>query len=38
MEHKDLVREEFTRQAAGYAIAPAIRDAEHLRKLPVRVP
>src|ERR1700730_5442102 len=33
MEHKDLVREEFTRQANDYAIAPAIRDAEHLRKL-----
>jgi len=33
MEHKDLVREEFTRQANDYAAAPAIRDAEHLRKL-----
>ena len=33
MEHKDLVREEFTRQANDYATAPAIRDAEHLRKL-----
>jgi ubiquinone/menaquinone biosynthesis C-methylase UbiE len=33
MEHKDLVREEFTRQAADYASAPVIVDAEHLRKL-----
>ena len=33
IEHKDLVREEFTRQANDYATAPAIRDAEHLRKL-----
>ena len=33
MEHKDLVREEFTRQANDYATAPAILDAEHLRKL-----
>ena len=33
MQHKDLVREEFTRQANDYAAAPAIRDAEHLRKL-----
>src|SRR5271163_4034106 len=33
MEHKDLVREEFTRQANDYAAAPAIRDADHLRKL-----
>ena len=33
MQHKDLVREEFTRQASDYAIAPAIRDTEHLRKL-----
>jgi ubiquinone/menaquinone biosynthesis C-methylase UbiE len=33
IEHKDLVREEFTRQANDYAAAPAIRDAEHLRKL-----
>ncbi len=33
MEHKDLVREEFTRQAADYATAPAIVDIEHLRKL-----
>ena len=33
MEHKDLVREEFTRQANDYAAAPAIRDAEHLQKL-----
>jgi hypothetical protein len=33
MEHKDLVREEFTRQAADYATAPPIVDIEHLRKL-----
>jgi ubiquinone/menaquinone biosynthesis C-methylase UbiE len=33
MEHKDLVREEFTRQANDYATAPAILDAEHLSKL-----
>jgi ubiquinone/menaquinone biosynthesis C-methylase UbiE len=33
MQHKDLVREEFTRQANDYAAAPAIRDADHLRKL-----
>src|SRR5580658_7023305 len=33
MKHKDLVREEFTRQANDYAAAPAIRDAEHLQKL-----
>ena len=33
MQHKDLVREEFTRQANDYAAAPAIRDAEHLQKL-----
>jgi len=33
MEHKDLVREEFTRQANDYATAHAILDAEHLRKL-----
>ncbi len=33
MEHKELVREEFTRQANDYATAPAILDAEHLRKL-----
>jgi ubiquinone/menaquinone biosynthesis C-methylase UbiE len=33
MEHKDLVREEFTRQAADYASAPAIVDSEHLRQL-----
>jgi ubiquinone/menaquinone biosynthesis C-methylase UbiE len=33
MEHKDLVREEFTRQANDYASAPAILDVEHLRKL-----
>src|SRR5271156_1030432 len=33
MEHKDLVREEFTRQANDYATAPAIRDADHLRML-----
>ena len=28
-----MSREEFTRQADDYATAPAIRDAEHLRKL-----
>ena len=33
VKHKDLVREEFTRQANDYAAAPAIRDAEHLQKL-----
>ncbi|MGC1189689.1 MAG: methyltransferase domain-containing protein, partial [Candidatus Binatus sp.] len=33
IEHKNLVREEFTRQANDYATAPAIRDADHLRKL-----
>ncbi|MGH7780147.1 MAG: class I SAM-dependent methyltransferase [Candidatus Binataceae bacterium] len=33
MEHKDLVREEFTRQADEYAAAPMIRDAEHIAML-----
>ncbi|MDO8434650.1 MAG: class I SAM-dependent methyltransferase [Candidatus Binatus sp.] len=33
MEHKDLVREEFTRQAPGYADAPVIKDPLHLQKL-----
>lgn len=33
MEHKDLVREEFTRQANDYAAAPMIRDAEHIAAL-----
>ena len=31
--HKDLVREEFTRQANEYAAAPAIRDLDHIEKL-----
>jgi ubiquinone/menaquinone biosynthesis C-methylase UbiE len=31
--HKDLVREEFTRQAGDYAAAPMIRDAEHIAML-----
>ncbi|HLI78838.1 MAG TPA: class I SAM-dependent methyltransferase [Candidatus Binataceae bacterium] len=31
--HKDLVREEFTRQADDYAAAPMIRDADHIEKL-----
>ncbi len=31
--HKDLVREEFTRQAHDYAASPAIRDLEHIEKL-----
>jgi len=33
VKHKDLVREEFTRQAPGYADAPVIKDALHLQKL-----
>ncbi|MHB8384396.1 MAG: class I SAM-dependent methyltransferase [Candidatus Binataceae bacterium] len=33
MTHKDLVREEFTRQADDYAAAPMIRDAEHIAML-----
>jgi ubiquinone/menaquinone biosynthesis C-methylase UbiE len=33
VEHKDLVREEFTRQADAYAAAPMIRDAEHIAML-----
>jgi ubiquinone/menaquinone biosynthesis C-methylase UbiE len=33
MAHKDLVREEFTRQAPGYAAAPVIKDPLHLQKL-----
>jgi len=33
VEHKDLVREEFTRQADDYAAAPMIRDEEHLAML-----
>lgn len=33
VEHKDLVREEFTRQANDYAAAPMIRDAEHIEML-----
>jgi ubiquinone/menaquinone biosynthesis C-methylase UbiE len=31
--HKDLVREEFTRQANDYAAAPVIRDADHIERL-----
>jgi ubiquinone/menaquinone biosynthesis C-methylase UbiE len=31
--HKDLVREEFTRQANEYAAAPVIRDLDHIEKL-----
>jgi len=33
VEHKDLVREEFTRQAIAYAAAPMIRDAAHIAAL-----
>src|SRR5271156_6211059 len=33
MEHKDLVREEFTRQAPAYAESPVIKDPLHLDKL-----
>lgn len=33
MEHKDRVREEFTRQADDYAVAPLITDAEHISRL-----
>ena len=33
MAHKDLVREEFTRQAPSYADAPVIKDPLHLDKL-----
>jgi ubiquinone/menaquinone biosynthesis C-methylase UbiE len=32
-QHKDLVREEFTRQANEYAVAPMIRDLDHIEKL-----
>ena len=32
-QHKDLVREEFTRQANEYAAAPVIRDIDHIGKL-----
>jgi ubiquinone/menaquinone biosynthesis C-methylase UbiE len=32
-QHKDLVREEFTRQANEYAAAPMIRDLDHIEKL-----
>jgi len=32
-QHKDLVREEFTRQADDYAAAPMIRDIDHIEKL-----
>ena len=33
VEHKDKVREEFTRQAPAYAQAPMIKDPLHLQKL-----
>jgi hypothetical protein len=33
VQHKDLVRDEFTRQANDYAAAPAIRDIDHIEKL-----
>jgi ubiquinone/menaquinone biosynthesis C-methylase UbiE len=32
-QHRDLVREEFTRQANEYAVAPMIRDLDHIEKL-----
>src|SRR5271166_6497050 len=32
-QHKNRVREEFTRQANDYAAAPMIRDADHIEKL-----
>lgn len=32
-EHKDVVREEFTRQADDYAVAPMIRDTDHIEQL-----
>ncbi len=32
-QHKDRVREEFTRQANEYAAAPVIRDVDHIEKL-----
>lgn len=31
--HKDVVREEFTRQADDYAVAPMITDAQHIEQL-----
>src|SRR5258705_2657395 len=33
LQHKDLVREEFTRQAPAYADAPVFKDPLHLDKL-----
>lgn len=33
VQHKDLVREEFTRQASEYAKAPVIRDEAHIERL-----
>jgi ubiquinone/menaquinone biosynthesis C-methylase UbiE len=33
VEHKDRVREEFTRQASEYAAAPLIKDADHIARL-----
>jgi ubiquinone/menaquinone biosynthesis C-methylase UbiE len=32
-QHKDRVREEFTRQANEYAAAPVIRDVDHIERL-----
>ncbi len=32
-QHKDLIREEFTRQADEYAASPVIRDLEHIERL-----
>jgi ubiquinone/menaquinone biosynthesis C-methylase UbiE len=33
VEHKDRMREEFTRQASEYAAAPLIKDADHIARL-----
>ncbi|HXW83551.1 MAG TPA: class I SAM-dependent methyltransferase, partial [Candidatus Binataceae bacterium] len=33
MEHKDLIRDEFTRQAPAFADAPTIKDESHARML-----
>src|ERR1700730_5192350 len=32
-QHKDLGREECTREANEYAVAPMIRDLDHIKKL-----
>jgi ubiquinone/menaquinone biosynthesis C-methylase UbiE len=32
-QHKDRVRDEFTRQANEYAVAPMIRDVDHIQRL-----